>query len=201
MNMQYFRFHFPISSALIVVFFFTSCKNPQQEAGGQNSPDPAATASGVHRPSEDCIKLKREALRLDSVLLGQTEVDVPSATDATKAFTDYAYYCHNDTTSPVYLIKAAQVARAINNFQQAKLVLEVCIKDYPRFKNRAAALFLLAQLYDEDTYLNNENEARRLYEQIIGEYPGSDWAVSAKGAIRFLGKSDEEIIRELKKKQ
>lgn len=149
----------------------------------------------------DCKKLVADAKHMDSVLMHQMEIDPVPANKAIKAFTDLAYYCQNDSLSPVFLIKTAQVARVINNIPQAKIALEKCIDTYPAFENRAAALFLLAQLYDEATYLNNEEEARKLYNQIINEYPKSDWAASAKGAINFLGKSDEQIMQELKSKR
>lgn len=134
---------------------------------------------------------------MDSTLLSQTELDNASANRAIKAFTDFAWYCQGDTLSPVYLIKCAQVAKAVNNIPQAKLVLDRCIGSYPGFKNRPAALFLLAQLYDEPTYLNDEHEAKQLYEKIINEYPASEWVESAKGALRFIGKSDDEIMKDL----
>ena len=148
----------------------------------------------------DCDSLKRLALQSDSILLSQMEINEPSARTAIKAFADFANFCPTDSLSPIYLIKCAQVARAIKQVPQAKVVLEKCINDYPQFKDRPAAMFLLAQLYDEVTYLNNEEEAKRLYEQILSEYPKSDWAQSAEGALQFLGKSDAEILKELKKK-
>ena len=149
----------------------------------------------------DCKKLLNDARRMDSVLLNQNEIDKVSANDAIKAFSDFTYYCQSDTLSPIFLIKTAQVALVINNIPQAKLALENCIENYPSFKNKPAALFLLAQLYDENTYLNNEEEAKRIYEQIINEYPKNEWALSAKGALGFLGKTDEQILQELKNKR
>jgi outer membrane protein assembly factor BamD (BamD/ComL family) len=138
---------------------------------------------------------------MDSVLLTQTEMDSNAANKAIRAFTDFAFYCSNDTLSPVYLVKTAQIAQAINNIPQAKVVLDKCIADYPNFKNRPVALFLLAQLYDEPTYLNNEQEAKLLYQKIIDEHPKSDWAQSAKGAIKFISLSDNQIMEQLKKKK
>lgn len=187
---------------LAFIVFTFSCTD--KSAKKEEKPSAAKTDADYHLGKNyltDCKKLYAEARREDSILLGETEVNKTSATRAMKAFTDFAFYCASDTLSPVYLIKTAQVARAINNIPQAKLVLDKCVETYPDFKNRPAALFLLAQLYDEDTYLNNESEAKKLYEQIINEYPKSDWALSAKGAITFLGKSDEQIMRELKKKK
>lgn len=190
----------------ILVVFITlllfSCSTSQEKKDDVKKG--ATTDSTQHFEKNyltDCKKLFAEARKVDSILLNQTEVDKPSAIAAIKAFTDFAYYCQDDSLSPVFLIKTAQVARAINNVPQAKLALDRCIETYPSFKNRPAALFLLAQLYEEKTYLNNGEEARKLYQKIIDEYPKSDWASNAKGAIRFIGKTDEEILKELKKKQ
>jgi outer membrane protein assembly factor BamD (BamD/ComL family) len=124
------------------------------------------------------------------------------ANKAIKAFTDYAYYCSNDTVTPIFLIKTAQVSVSINNIPQAKLALDKCINEHPKFKNMPAALFLLAQLYDdENSYLNNEEEAKRLYQKIIDEYPKSDMVPSAQGALALIGKTDKQLMEELKKKK
>jgi tetratricopeptide (TPR) repeat protein len=148
----------------------------------------------------DCRSLFSEARRMDSILHGETEIETGKANQAIEAFTDFSYYCASDTLAPVFLIKTAQVARSIQNIPQAKKVLDKCINDYPNFKDRPAAIFLLAQLYDEPGYLNNEYEAKKLYEKIIQEFPKSDWAESARGALMFIGKNDEEMLREIKKK-
>ena len=124
----------------------------------------------------DCKNYYSEAKKLDSILLRELDLNTTLANKAIKAFTNFAYYCQNDTMSPIYLIKTAQVARAINNSPQAKIVLDKCINDYPTFKNRAAALFLLAQIYDDPGALNSETEAQKIYQKIIDEHPKSDWA-------------------------
>ncbi len=180
-------------SVLLLVFVSVSCSNNHQET--KEGDTDTAQKNGIN-----CDSLKRLALKSDSILLLQMEIDQAAARAGIKAFADFANFCPTDSLSPIYLIKCAQVSRAINQIPQAKIVLEKCIRDYPQFKDRPAALFLLAQLYDEVTYLNNEEEAKKLYEQIITEYPNSEWAHSARGAMQFLGKSDAEIIKELKKK-
>ena len=186
-----------------VALFYFSCSDKAGKSGNEGNKT-AKADSNEHLAKNyltDCKKLYTEARKMDSLLLSEVEVSKSSAAKAIKAFTNFASYCQSDSLCPVYLIKTAQVARAINNIPQAKLALDKCIETYPSFKDRPAALFLLAQLYDENTYLNNEAEAKKLYEQIINDYPKSDWAISAKGAMSFIGKSDEEIMRELKKKQ
>jgi|GEM_PF-638563 len=200
---KFMRIYF--TQGLLVVFALAlfSCSNNSKENSTETKRS-ARNDSTMRRGKNyltDCKKLLAEARRMDSILLNQTEVDKTSANKAIHTFTDFAYYCASDSSSPVYLIKAAQVARAINNIPQAKIALDKCIETYPQFQNRPAAMFLLAQLYDERTYLNDEVEAKKIYEQIINEYPKSDWTLSAKGALTFIGKSDEEIMREFKKKQ
>ena len=189
-----------VNAVITFMFVFVSCKPDSVSEKKLITDSLLQHQEAVLSYTQNCAALYAEARKMDSILLGQTEVVPSSANAAMKAFTDFAYYCASDTLGPVFLIKTAQVARAVNNIPQAKVALEKCVENYPSFSNRAAAIFLLAQLYDEPTYLNNEHEAKKLYEQIISDYPKSDWAKSAKGAIQFLGKSDEEILEILKKK-
>ena len=187
----------------ICALFFGSCSNNSTNVATEQEKENASAAEPRLAKNflTDCKKMLSEAKKMDSILLNEIEVNKTSANNAIKAFSDFAFYCQSDTMCPIYLIKTAQVARVINNIPQAKVALDQCINTYPNFRNRPAAMFLLAQLYDENTYLNNEAEAKKIYEEIINEYPKSDWALSAKGAINFIGKSDEEILKELKKKQ
>ncbi|MDP1803116.1 MAG: tetratricopeptide repeat protein [Bacteroidota bacterium] len=198
-----------ISGLLIATFFFlTACSGTEQKTTVVEQKDPVQTPvksdsliRGNKMYLSDCKKLLAEAKKMDSILLKELEVKKDVATKGIKAFTDYAFYCANDSLCPIFLIKTAQVAQSINNIPQAKIVLDKCIADYPTSKHRPAALFLLAQLYDEATYLNDESEAKKLYQKIIDEYPKSDWAKSSQGALTFVGKSDAQIMEELKKKK
>lgn len=174
--------------------FIISCNNQSN-----NTQTAGKETKGLY--ANDCKKLFTDACYMDSILFSQTELDTISAQKAIIAFTEFANYCQTDSLSPIFLIKTAQVARAINNIPQAKVVLDKCVADYPNFKSRPAAIFLLAQLYDDNTYMNDENEAKRLYQKILDEYPESEWAMSAKGAIEFIGKSDIEITNMLLKRK
>ncbi|MDO9000933.1 MAG: tetratricopeptide repeat protein [Bacteroidota bacterium] len=196
-------------SIIIASFvFFVGCSNRETEKVAipleDTSVQSSKTSDSIIRSNKlylsDCKKLLSEAKKMDSILLKEMEVKNDVANKAIKAFTDFAYYCASDSLCPIYLIKTAQVAQSINNIPQAKVVLDKCIVDYKNSIHRPAALFLLAQLYDEATYLNNEMEAKQLYQKIIDEYPKSDWAKSSKGALNFIGKSDSQIIDQLKKK-
>jgi TolA-binding protein len=189
-----------------ILFLITSCSPSQQEKSFQENKDDSINKKKTSDSAVvanklylyDCAKLLREAKKMDSILLNELEVKTEIANKAIKAFTDFAYYCGSDSVCPIYLIKTAQVAVSVNNIPQAKLVLEKCISEHNLSIHLPAALFLLAQLYDETTYLNNENEAKKIYETIIKDFPTSDWAKSSRGALKFIGKSDEQILQELK---
>ena len=91
-------------------------------------------------------------------------------------------------------------AQTLNKFSQAQSFFTKCIDEFPDFKNRGAAIFLLAQLYDDASKLNNEEEAAKYYRQVIREYPKSAFAEDAKAAIKNFGKTDEQLIQEFLKK-
>jgi len=187
---------------ILLGFYFTSCTPTEKKE------DIIIAKTDSIKPSvpldtngnRDCAALLKNVLATDSAILKQNNVDLGFANKAIKVFADYAFYCENDSLGPVYLVKGAQIAISINNPNQAKILLDRCISNYPKFKNKPAALFLMAQLYDEQYLLNNEEEAKKLYEVIVYEYPKSEWAKNAKAAIKLLGKTDEEIMKEFSEK-
>lgn len=200
---------FKVCLIFISAILFASCsqKNESKERVSHPKKDSSQSdyLKGVSHSSKeylnDCKKLFAEAKKMDSIIMRETEIKTDIANKSMKAFTDFAYYCKNDSLAPVFLIKTAQIAQSVNNIPQAKLVLDKCISDYSNFKNLPAALFLLAQLYDdENSYLNDEVQAKKLYKQIIEEYPKSDLVPSAKGALDHIGKTDAQLIKEFNKK-
>lgn len=150
--------------------------------------------------NDTCTTLYIKAKQTDEVLMRATNFSKQQAELAIVDFMAYTSVCKNDTLTPVFLIKSAQLAQSINNFQKAEAYLKQCITEHDRYPNRGAAMFLLAQLYDDANKLNNETEAKMIYQSILKEYPNSDWAKDAKSAISNLGKSDEQLIEEFLKK-
>ncbi len=148
----------------------------------------------------NCSSFYRDAKSLDSTLMKETTVKKDLAERAINAFNIYASECMNDSLAPIFLLKAGQVAQSIANYKQAEVLLRKCTTAFPNFRNRGAALFLLAQLFDESTMLNNEAEAKTIYEDIIKSYPSTAWARDAKASIANLGKTDEQLIQEFLKK-
>lgn len=203
--MRFFKVCFIFISAILIASCSEKIESKESVSHSKKDSSQSDYLKGVSHSSKeylnDCKKLFAEAKKMDSIVMRETEVKTDVANKSMKAFTDYAYYCKNDSLAPVFLIKTAQIAQSVNNIPQAKLVLDKCISDHSNFKNLPAALFLLAQLYDdENSYLNDEVHAKKLYKQIIDEYPKSDLVPSAKGALLQIGKTDAQLIEEFKKK-
>lgn len=194
MNQQC-RFIFACATLL-----FVACGNPSTEQKKEGATDSLAQTAAQPQAVNDCATYYRAAKKADSVLLVATTMNIQDADKAIQAFNSYGSFCRDKAEAAVYLLKGGQVARSIGKYTQAQAMLKQCATDFPEFKDRGAALFLLAQLYDEASMLNNEAEAKTLYQQIIKEYPKTPYATDAKAALANLGKTDEQLIQEFLKK-
>lgn len=184
-------------SFVSVCVLLASCNSTPKE---QTEKVIAADSLSTTPDAGECGKLYAQAKASDEILMRALTLDKTVATKAINDFNAYASVCKNDSLAPVFLVKAGQVAQAIGNFNQAQAMLNKCVNGYTQFKNRGAALFLLAQLYDDPKMLNNEEEAKKIYEQIISEYSKTSYATDARAAIQNLGKTDEQLIQEFLKK-
>jgi outer membrane protein assembly factor BamD (BamD/ComL family) len=187
-------------AAFIVFLMFVNCTGTKNEENSASEAKKDSTSQSNSVYTNDCRTLYLDAIKNDSIILLATEVNPEVGNKAVKAFADFAFYCPNDTLAPVFLLKAGQIAASINNLPQAQVCFEKCYTDFPNFKNRGAAMFLLAQLYDEASQLNDEEKARELYGKIINSFPNSEWSASADAARALIGKTDEQIIKEFEKK-
>lgn len=152
-------------------------------------------------PSDSCKYYLRLSQELDSVLLKSTQFDEKLAIRANNTFVKCAFECHHDSISALYLLKAAQLSQSLNKLELSEKYLTKILSDYPNTKFKPAAKFLLAQYYADVKLLNKPSKAKELFNQIIKEYPKSIWAENAAAALQWVGKSDEEILKELKKKK
>ncbi|MBP7810664.1 MAG: tetratricopeptide repeat protein [Bacteroidia bacterium] len=188
-----------ILAAFVVFLMFYNCTGTKaEETTTESKKDSISQTNSVY--TNDCRALYLDAIKNDSIILAATEVNPEVGNKAVKAFADFAFYCANDTLAPIFLLKAGQIAASINNLPQAQVCFEKCYKDFPDFKNRGAAMFLLAQLYDEASQLNDEEQARELYGKIINSFPNTEWAKNADAARALIGKTDEQIIKEFEAK-
>ena len=100
-----------------------------------------------------------------------------------------------DTAAAMPLYRAAEVALALGDPGQAAEIYQTVYGRYRAFSRAPESLFMLAFTYDEN--LNDLERARDRYEEFGRTYPDHPFADDAQMLIANLGKSDEEVLREL----
>lgn len=137
--------------------------------------------------------------RMDALL--QEAVADPRNIDAEKAATylaeaeRYADVRTGDTSAVYYLFKAAEVATVQRQYAKAVELYGRIENEFSSHPRAPQALFMQAFTYDEN--LGQLETAREKYQQFIAKYPQHDFADDAQVMLDNLGKSDEEILREL----
>ncbi|MBK6931181.1 MAG: tetratricopeptide repeat protein [Saprospirales bacterium] len=93
------------------------------------------------------------------------------------------------------LLKAAGLAKTIGDPNKALRFYYNVAEKMPAHHQAPTALFMMAFIYEND--LKDLDKAKSAYELFLQRYPNDpDYADDAKNAIRFLGMSPEEIIRQ-----
>lgn len=96
------------------------------------------------------------------------------------------------------LLKAAGLAKTIANPQKAIELYSKLADQMPEHKKAPTALFMLGFVYEND--LGDLDKAKSIYESFLQKYPDDpDFADDAQTALKMLGKSPEEIIREFER--
>jgi TolA-binding protein len=126
------------------------------------------------------------------------QLDPTTADLAVKAYDEFSFHFPNDSLTPDFIFKAGEISTANQQYKQALMYYEKITSKYPDFKLAPESLYL--QGYLLDNFLNDEVRAKAIYEQVIAKYPDMPYSADAKAAIKNLGKSDEELIKEFQKK-
>jgi outer membrane protein assembly factor BamD (BamD/ComL family) len=115
--------------------------------------------------------------------------------DATEA---YVLINPTDLDSPELLNKAAETARQLKTYSKAIALYDWIIDKYPTHKLAPQSFFMKAFTFDND--LKDIENAKLYYEEFSKRYPNHDFADDAKVLMENLGKSDQEFLESIQKK-
>lgn len=171
----------------VLLLFIVSCGNEEKvnEQKVESTVDPK-------------VELVNKINALEREMHASPQLDKLKAAIAIQAYSDYEKSYPADSVTPDYLFKAGEIATAIQQYSQAIGFYKTITEKYPNYKLVQESLFLQAALLDN--YLSEDAKAKVIYEQVIAKYPKSNYASDAKSAINNLGKTDEELIKEFRKK-
>lgn len=146
-------------------------------------------ASCKNNPQNNIEQLEKKVINEDKTLNNEV------ATELVAAYTDYANKNVDDEKSPDYLFKALELAVNMKDSNTSLDILSRMENNYASYEKTPTAIFMVASLVCEDI-LGDYGRAKGMYEKIIQKYPDCEWVSTAEQAIKNLGKTPEELIRE-----
>lgn len=105
----------------------------------------------------------------------------------------------NDKMAPVYLFKGADMARAMGNTPKIMSLYDWVYTYYPKFEKAPLALFLRG--FTLDSELGNFTEAKKAYEKFLAKYPQDSLAKDVQFLMNNLGKTPDQMYKEMQKAQ
>jgi TolA-binding protein len=109
----------------------------------------------------------------------------------------FALVYPEDKMAAEYLFRAAEMSRAINGFSKMMSLYDWIYQYFPDYKKAPLALFLKG--FAMDSEFKQPAEAKKIYDQFLSEFPNDSLANDVKFLLKNLGKSDDEILKEIEK--
>lgn len=143
-------------------------------------------------PSHD--KVLGSITKMETDMKASQKVDSAAVTTLLGAYQNFATRFPNDSLAPDFLYKAAGLAVGFNRGTQAIELYESIISKYPSYKRVPECYFMEAFTYENT--IGNLGKASEYYNKFLSKYENHELADDAEAALKFLGKSPEEMVRE-----
>jgi outer membrane protein assembly factor BamD (BamD/ComL family) len=123
----------------------------------------------------------------------------PKGDSLLKMYDDFITRFPADSLSPVFLFKAANLAITEGDGNKALSLLDQFIRKYPDHPKVPVCSFFKGYVYEN--ILKNLDLAKENYLLYIEKYPNDDFVKDARIAIKNLGKTPEQMIKEFEAMQ
>lgn len=109
-------------------------------------------------------------------------------------YVEYADLYPEDSKSPVYLYKAADLSNGLGMPLNAIKLYERVYADFNAYEKAPLCLFISGFIYENQ--VRNMDKAREKYELFLEKYPEHQLRHDVEVTLKNLGKTPEEIIQE-----
>lgn len=167
-------------SFVMSLLLITSCNSGKNPANQQNLQQKISSAES-------------RVLLQDGTLLAD------SAQKLISLYNNYSEKFPKDSMASEYLFNAIDISLNLPQPSKTLELIDRYIALYPTDERAGTALFFKAFLYDQQ--LDNLAASKEFYEQFLAQYPNHDFANDAQAALKHLGKTPEELIREFEANQ
>lgn len=124
----------------------------------------------------------------------KTEVfDKSTAESLRKDYSSFVKRFPEDTLSPYFLHRSAEIALGMNLAEESVKDLDTLIEKYPQYKFLAEAFFFKG--FIQENHQKNIDAARQTYSRFLITFPDHPLYEQVKTTIDNLGKSPEEILQ------
>lgn len=135
--------------------------------------------------SPTCDGRAKSIEALESTLFEESaEVQVENRNALMVEYAEFANACHDDPRTPEWLFRRADLLRSAGKFQEAMTQLRDVHDHYKEFDKRPVCAFLIGFIAEVD--LNDREQAKTTYEQVIAVHPDSEAALWAEQSIEYL---------------
>ena len=189
--------------SILTAFVFTGCRNNDQ----QSTADEAERPPSVYAAADTALEAGEGPAAVSKLLMDNFQavsdpktgaLNVQASQDFVAMATKLADKFPKDTLAALPLYRAAEVVRALNDPKLTASIYQKVYNNYPTFSKAPEALFMLGFTFDED--LGDLEKAETTYNDFLQKYPTHSFADDTQMLLENLGKSDEEILKELEKK-
>lgn len=139
---------------------------------------------------------------LEKLLVEQTGDDLAKITakNLVLAYDKYATENPDDAQSPEMLLKAADIQNSdyLRWYDKAAETYKRIYETYPNHEKKTFAMFMYAMV--NDFSLENKEEAKRAYNELIELFPDDEWSEQARQRLPTVDMTDEEFIEMAKEK-
>lgn len=126
-----------------------------------------------------------EIQRLEEALLrGGVDVDADLRAQLMRAYAAFANSCHEHEFTPEALFRRADLLRSAGKFQEAMTQLRDVHDNYAEYDKRPVCAFLVGFIAEVE--LNDREQAKKTYQQVIEVHPDSDAANWARLSLENL---------------
>ena len=146
-------------------------------------------------PSRNEMSDKISKMELD--MKNGPKVDTNAVSQLISAYQNFASKYPSDSAAPENLYKAASLAVGFNRGVQAVEIYANLINSYPQYEKIPECYFMQAFAYEN--IIGNIVKANECYNLFLAKYPNHELADDAQAAIKFLGKTPEEMVHEFEK--
>ena len=135
--------------------------------------------------SERCTDRLAAIASMEEQMLASSEtLNAALRSDLMRAYAEFSNGCHDYEQTPEFLFRRADLLRSAGQFQEAMTQLRDIHDHYKDFDKRPICAFLVGFIAEVE--LNDREQARKIYEQVIELHPESPAAIWAKQSIESL---------------